>query len=365
MKNICVYVKTTATALCERDVMAIMDVFSSTGISFDELRFVYRINEVSFQKEVSNLKAVSDNLCVIACRKGLLSLQRWLQGIIGNQYHGVEKGDGIYHEGKCSVYLLGADENGLSYMKTIGVPFLQKKYVNRLEKMVLRSVGASEEHVERLLSSAKSISGGQLAYTHQRRYDEDVIQILYDANTPKMLADDVLRLFADGLSDSLYAVENVRLEEQLVRLLKLRGKKISVAESFTGGGVGKRIVSVSGASEVYYEGINTYSEASKKVRLGVSEYTLKTYGAVSDQTAYEMAAGLIATGNCDVSIATTGLAGPKSDRSELPVGLCFIAVGSKERVMVYRYKFDGNREDITQKAINYALFLAYCHLKNM
>ncbi|MBR2023224.1 MAG: CinA family protein, partial [Clostridia bacterium] len=98
---------------------------------------------------------------------------------------------------------------------------------------------------------------------------------------------------------------------------------------------------------------------------GVTEYTLNSYGAVSDQTAYEMAAGLIATGNCDVCIATTGLAGPKTDRSMLPVGVCFIAIGTKERVFVYRYKFDGSREEITETAIRHALFLAYKQLKEM
>jgi nicotinamide-nucleotide amidase len=92
---------------------------------------------------------------------------------------------------------------------------------------------------------------------------------------------------------------------------------------------------------------------------------LRTVGAVSDQTAYEMALGLLNTGDCDIAIATTGLAGPKSDRSMLPVGLCFIAVGTKEKVYVYRYKFDGTRRDITEKAINYALFTAFKQLKNM
>jgi nicotinamide mononucleotide (NMN) deamidase PncC len=75
--------------------------------------------------------------------------------------------------------------------------------------------------------------------------------------------------------------------------------------------------------------------------------------------------GLISTGDCDISIATTGLAGPKSDRSGLPVGVCYIAVGTKEKVFVYRYKFDGTRQDITETAINYALYLAYKHLKSM
>ena len=123
------------------------------------------------------------------------------------------------------------------------------------------------------------------------------MEILYDSSAPKMLADGVLRLFAEGLGDAVYALDDTPLEKRLVQLLKLRGKKISVAESFTGGGVGRRIVSVPGASEVYFEGLNTYDERAKIKRLGVSEYTLRTVGAVSDETAYEMAAGLIASGD--------------------------------------------------------------------
>ena len=88
-------------------------------------------------------------------------------------------------------------------------------------------------------------------------------------------------------------------------------------------------------------------------------------GAVSDQTAYEMALGLLNTGDCDIAIATTGLAGPKSDRTLYPVGLCYMAIGTREKVSVYRYKFDGSRKDITEKGINYALFKAYKHLKNI
>ncbi len=232
-------------------------------------------------------------------------------------------------------------------------------------KTVIRCVGAAEAHVQNLLARAAQIDGGQCKYSRLRKYDEDVLQIEYDENISKRVIDDVMRVFADGLADCLYALDDTPIDRQLVELLKLRNKKLSVAESFTGGGVGRRIVGVPGASQVFFEGLNTYNELSKIKRLGVSEYTLKTFGAVSDQTAYEMAAGLIATGDCDICIATTGLAGPTTDNIALPVGLCYIAIGTKERVFVYRYKFNGSREEITETAINYALFLAYKQLKKM
>ena len=232
-------------------------------------------------------------------------------------------------------------------------------------KTVIRCVGAAEVHIQNLLARVAQIDGGQCKYSRLRKYDEDVLQIEYDENISKRVIDDVVRVFADGLADCLYALDDTPIDRQLVELLKLRNKKLSVAESFTGGGVGRRIVSVPGASQVFFEGLNTYNELSKIKRLGVSEYTLKTFGAVSDQTAYEMAAGLIATGDCDICIATTGFAGPTTDNVALPVGLCYIAIGTKERVFVYRYKFNGSREEITETAINYALFLAYKQLKKM
>ena len=151
--------------------------------------------------------------------------------------------------------------------------------------------------------------------------------------------------------------------DKLVELLKQRGMKISVAESFTGGGISKRLVEISGVSEVYFEGLNTYSNESKMQRLGVKQETLQQFGAVSAQTAREMAEGLINGGNCDISISTTGIAGPKSDNTNKPVGLAYIAIGLKDRTDVYEFNLKGDRGQITETAINIALSLAYKTLK--
>lgn len=235
----------------------------------------------------------------------------------------------------------------------------------RFGKLVVRAVGANIECVKRMLSEAESYNKNRISCHHVRKYDEDIIEIYYDETAPKMLVDELLRKFVETLDSCIYALDDVSLEEQLVALLKVRRKRISVAESFTGGGLAKRIVSVSGASEVYFEGLNTYNENAKIKRLGVSPKTLHDFGAVSEQTAYEMAVGLLNTGDCEVAVATTGLAGPKTDDSGLPVGLCYIAVGTRERICVYRYHFDGDRQEITEKAINYALYLAYKQLKDI
>ncbi len=368
MKNACLVWNNDKNSAFEEGVKSVMDAFRLGGCDFDEVRILLQGDEKKFTTAVTELRSAYENLVIVTGKGYLLYAKTVLATVIGEEhFQGTASGAGIFTSKEKTTFLLAgcALENGVGYVKTTCIPYLERKYATRLDRTVIRCIGANEQHVKNLLIKAKAIDGGKMRYFHTRKFDEDVVEILYDENVSKKVADDVLRVFADGLDESVYALDDTPLAEQLVRLLKLRLRRISVAESFTGGGIAKKIVSVSGASEVYYEGLNTYNEASKMQRLGVSEYTLKSFGAVSDQTAYEMAAGLIATGNCDISIATTGLAGPKTDRTMLPVGLCYVAIGTKESVYVYRYKFDGTREEITEKAINYALFLAYKQLKNM
>ena len=368
MNNACIVLQKQIN-LSARGVNEVLDAFSGCGYSFSYVQFLLQSDEKSIKACVQKYKESADTIVILADKTALPIIKGYLVEYYNdNTAQNIYGGAGIYRDKKSTLFLLSADatDTGEGYVKSVCVPYLEQISGVRYDKMTVRAVGANEERVKALLAQTANMAGDKITCRHTRKCDEDVIEITYDSNTPKMLTDDVLRVFADGLGDTVYAMNSDNtLEEQLVTLLKLRRRKISVAESFTGGGIAKRITSVSGASEVYFEGLNTYDELSKTKRLGVSEYTLQTVGAVSDQTAYEMATGLLNTGCCDIAIATTGLAGPKTDRSMLPVGLCFIAVGIKEQVLVYRYKFDGNREEITEKAINYALYLAYKQLKNL
>ena len=172
------------------------------------------------------------------------------------------------------------------------------------------------------------------------------------------------REIAFGLKDMTYADSDVSLSETLFTLLKLGGKKISVAESFTGGKVASEIVKNSGASEYFTEGVVAYSNESKVKRLFVSASDIAAHGAVSAKVAFQMAAGLFKSANPDVVVATTGLAGPNGDGTNVPVGRCFIAAGTKRGIHTYKFDFSGDREEITQKGVNAALFYAVKTIKN-
>lgn len=152
-------------------------------------------------------------------------------------------------------------------------------------------------------------------------------------------------------------------EKVLVSLLKEKGKILSVAESFTGGNVSAKITSVSGASAVFYEGIVAYNENAKNLRLGVCKRSLKNFKPVSYQVAGEMAFGLVKSGNAQMGISTTGIAGPNSDDSNFPVGLCFIGVSFNGKTTAYKFNFSGDRAKVVEKGVITALNLAIQTIK--
>lgn len=154
------------------------------------------------------------------------------------------------------------------------------------------------------------------------------------------------------------------LNLEVVNLLKDNGLALSTAESCTGGLIASSIVDVPGSSEVFYEGVVTYSNESKVKRLGVSPLTLDNYGAVSEQTASEMVKGLLES-CADIAVSTTGIAGPGGGTKEKPVGLVYIAVASKDYLKVEKCNFDGDRAAIRKKAKDKALSMVALYLQNI
>ena len=353
MKNVALVFFPSQNGVALEHGKAFIEEFPQNGYSFSEVKFLCATEDESAVECISALEE-SDNIAVFSDGERVSAISQKVSSMKKIALAGDGLGSGILSDGEKTAFFISLQDK--EYVKKICIPYLNSKYSTRYERAVIRAVGASPNQVSSLIAKAKGFGGEWLSFRSRFEREESIVEIFYDGKAPKLLIDDVMRLFVEGLGETVYALDDTPLEVQLVRLLKLRKKKISLAESFTGGGIAKKIVSVSGASEVYFEGLNTYSEQSKSLRLGVSDYTLNTFGAVSDATAYEMAAGLLQTGYTDIAIATTGLAGPNSDRSELPVGLSYIAVGTKEKIFVYRYKLDGTREEITEKAITYAIF---------
>ena len=150
--------------------------------------------------------------------------------------------------------------------------------------------------------------------------------------------------------------ELFEISQQLGKLLQSKDKKISTAESCTGGWISQITTDVPGSSAWFDRGFVTYSNAAKMQMLGVKPETLDAFGAVSAQTATEMANGALQNSDADCAIAVTGIAGPTGGTIKKPVGTVFIAWAYKnQETKVIKKELTGNRFEIRQQSVKLAL----------
>jgi nicotinamide-nucleotide amidase len=157
--------------------------------------------------------------------------------------------------------------------------------------------------------------------------------------------------------------EDNSLENLLVSALAKKKFTITTAESCTGGLIAGTLINVSGASDVLSEGYITYSNEAKERLVNVKRETLKTYGAVSEQTAREMAEGAALAAGADVALSATGIAGPGGGTKDKPVGLVYIGCCVKGKTNVLKCQFTGSRRENRMATVECALELALEEIK--
>ena len=140
------------------------------------------------------------------------------------------------------------------------------------------------------------------------------------------------------------------MEKEIASLLSKHRITITTAESCTGGLIAASLVNVPGISDRFGEGYITYSNEAKEKLLGVSHETLLKYGAVSLQTAQQMASGARDAAHADLAVISTGIAGPDGGTKEKPVGLVYLACACGSGIQVERHLFDGDRQQIRRAA---------------
>jgi nicotinamide-nucleotide amidase len=149
--------------------------------------------------------------------------------------------------------------------------------------------------------------------------------------------------------------DDEKIEEKVIDLLKKKNYTLSVAESCTGGMLSSTIINIPGASEIFKEGLVTYSNLSKISRLKVDKNIIERYGAVSKEVAESMVTEL----ETDIAISTTGIAGPGGGTESKPIGLVYIAIKVKNKIVSFKFNFIGDREKIRTKTVLHSLFELY------
>jgi nicotinamide-nucleotide amidase len=272
---------------------------------------------------------------------------------------GTAPGQMLERDGKVLVLLPGPPREMLPLFERDVLPLVEARSSGeRIVMRVIRIAGMGESDVEQLVAPVYKTFNNPVT-TILGGASEVELQLV---GTGKNEAEAEERVEALGskireiLGPRIFTERGENLESVVARLFMKRGLKLALAESCTGGAVTARLVTIPGVSAFLDRAFVTYSDRAKCSELGVSEDTLRAQGAVSEETAREMAQGAIRASGADVAIAITGIAGPDGGSAEKPVGtVCFALEGALGARSSRRMFPSADRERIIQQASNSAL----------
>lgn len=265
------------------------------------------------------------------------------------------------------------EENGKWFFVLPGVPYEMKAIIDQsviptlaqkvvgsvIRHLTLRTTGISESLLSSQLGSIDElIEGATLAFLPSPTgvrlrisvYDRD------EATADRRIREIEGRVRAK-VQKYIYGVDDEELEEVVGRILREKGLTLAVAESCTGGLIADRITNVSGSSDYFERGVIAYSNKSKTSLLGVPEELIATHGAVSKEVAEAMAVGIRRVAGTDISVSTTGIAGPTGETPEKPLGLVWIGYADARETFALKFTFGDQRRLVKERAAQAALEL--------
>jgi nicotinamide-nucleotide amidase len=276
--------------------------------------------------------------------------------ILPNNF-GTAPGCIIEENNKYLIMLPGPPREIIPMFEQHVVPYLKKFNEGVLISKVLKICGMGESQV---VTEINHLIENQTNPTVAPYAKENEVTLRLTAKASN--EEDALSLIAplekeikDILGDNIYGTDSDTLEGVIGNFLIENNLSIATAESCTGGLLCGRLVNYPGISKCLVEGIVTYSNDSKMNRIGVKKETLENFGAVSEETALEMAKGVAKTSGADIGISTTGIAGPSGGTDEKPIGLVYIGYYIQGKSFAKRFVFPGNRESIRNRTVTVAL----------
>ncbi|MDR1434542.1 competence/damage-inducible protein A [Candidatus Endomicrobiellum devescovinae] len=326
---------------------------------YSDEKVLKSIQEYFAKKSISKIPKINERQANIL--SGAKVLENRLGTAPGQMLHFEFKSDGK----KCrkTLFLLPGPPREMKPMFEENVePFL-KSYSSGIRKNVsLRVFGLSEsaiaEAIKPVIEEAKfgdsqTVEFGILA-------SDSIVDIKFAVSgSDEFVVDSSIKnlnlRFGEVLKDNIFGYNDDSLASVVGKLLIQKRKTISFAESCTGGKIASAITDIAGSSLYFKSSVVTYSNESKLKILGVKEETLKKFGAVSEETAKEMARGILNLSGSDYAFSVTGIAGPGGGSKDKPVGLVYVGFANNKKAESFKFNFVGTRKDIRDKTVNTVL----------
>lgn len=271
-------------------------------------------------------------------------------------------------EGCLVIMLPGPPRECTPLFREKVMPFLEKRRGGALCSRYVKVFGMGESEMASRLSRQMDTWENPTAAPYAKEGECLVRITAMGKNKEEAFAmtEPAVREVRQVLGDVVYGVDVDSLEQVVVQEMTARGLTLATAESCTGGLMGKRITDVPGASACYLGGVVSYQNEVKENLLGVRHETLITKGAVSEDTACQMAEGVRKALGADIGISTTGVAGPGGGTPEKPVGLIYVGISTKDRTWAVRIlRPRQSRESLRRLASSTAFDLVRRHLEGI
>ena len=272
-------------------------------------------------------------------------------GIVMYNENGTAPGIIIENEKQILIMMPGPPREMKPMFTNQVMPYLASKQEYTLVSKVLRIAGIGESAVEMEIRDIIDKQTNPTVATYAKDW-EATLRITARAKNAKE-AEDLIKPVSVEMyrrfGENIYAEGETTIQNTVAKMLVEKGKTIAVAESCTGGLVSAKLIEYPGVSSVLKEGIVSYGNEAKMHRLGVKKETLEQYGAVSAETAIEMAEGVARTAGADIGISTTGVAGPGPSEGK-PEGLVYIGVYIEGKKYYKELHLTGGRNVVRERA---------------
>ena len=246
-------------------------------------------------------------------------------------------------DGKDLFVLPGVPREMKAMMESTVLPWIADQSAGGLTVRTIRTTGIMESGLAEKIGDIVDALADEIKIAFLPQFTGVDIRV---SSTDKDAVDQKVYEINVQAGKYIYGYDNDQLEEKVGQLLNANNLSISTAESCTGGLVGHRLTNVSGSSDYYLGGIVSYSNSVKENNLDVAIETLNKHGAVSYETAIEMAENVRSKLDSDLGLAITGIAGPRGGTDEKPVGLTYIALADGKDTMVKEFRF------LTERILN-------------
>lgn len=274
------------------------------------------------------------------------------EAIVLKNNNGTAPGAILKKDNKTVIVLPGPPREMKPMFEESVKPYLQYLTDDILVSKTLRFYGIGESSLENAIIDIINEQSNPTVAPYAK--DTEVTLRITAKAISEEVAMDLINPVIDKIEDRvgqyIYSQGESTLEDTVAEMLVNKNLTISVAESCTGGMVSSNLINYPGISSVFMEGCITYSNEAKMKSLGVKKETLDKFGAVSEETAREMAEGIARRYNTNIGISTTGIAGPEGGTKEKPVGLVYFGIYINGKTIVKRYIFNGSRQQVRLRA---------------